>query len=362
MTHNKPMSAARAPSTVRRKSVSSTLGDWVRVEPMFEDEPYPTLVEATVEDLNLAEWARHNTEWVRELYAKHRSLLFRGFAIDGFEGPRSFGAFVDTVSEGPRLPYLDRTTPRKDHGDKLYCTTVFPPDQTMAQHNEGSYWTAWSLKAFMYCVTAPDTGGATPVADVNSVHDRIDPSIREEFARRGWQLVRNFNDGFGLPWQDVFQTTDKAEVEKFCAANRIRPEWKDGDRLRTRQTRPAIRFHPRTGEPLWFNHIGFYHISSRPAAVRDALLEDFGIDELPFNTVYGDGGAIADDVIAQINDAYVRELISWPWLEGDVHLFDNMRLSHGREPFTGDRLILVALTEGYQEPEDIMPQSTRTVP
>ena len=28
--------------------------------------------------------------------------------------------------------------------------------------------------------------------------------------------VRNFGDGLDMPWQRVFQTTDKAVVEEYC--------------------------------------------------------------------------------------------------------------------------------------------------
>ena len=34
----------------------------------------------------------------------------------------------------------------------------------------------------------------------------------------------------GLPWQDVFQTADKAEVEAYCRDNRIQFEWKGDER------------------------------------------------------------------------------------------------------------------------------------
>ena len=86
--------------------------------------------------------------------------------------------------------------------------------------------------------------------------------------------------------------------------------------------------------------------------MRDALLREFDEDELPFHTYYGDGGKIDPAVIRHINEAFDAEEIRWPWRKGDVHLFDNMRLSHGRQPFTGERLILVALTEGYVGNED----------
>ena len=340
------------PSAARRRPVRATQEEWVSVRPLIPGQAYPTLVEAKIDGLNLADWGEKNREFVGKLYEEKRSLLFRGFDLDGVEGPGSFGAFVDAVSDGPRLPYLDRTTPRKQYGDNIYCTTVFPSDQRMPQHNEGSYWNAWPLKAFMQCTVAPATGGETPVADMHRVHERIDPAIREEFEARDWYLLRNFNDGFGLPWQEVFQTSDKAEVEAFCADNRIDVEWKTGDRLRTRQRRPAIRFHPKTGEALWFNHAAFYHISSRPDSVREALLQEFDEEDLPFHTYYGDGKTIDPAVIQHINAAVDAEEIYWPWRKGDLHLFDNMRLSHGRRPFTGERLILVALTEGFVGTED----------
>ena len=102
-----------------------------------------------------------------------------------------------------------------------------------------------------------------------------------------------------------------------------------------------------SGEPLWFNHIAFYHLSSRPEAVRDALLSEFGEENLPFNTYSGDGGSIDPATIRNINEAFDAEEFMFRWQEGDVHLIDNMRLSHGRQPYTEERLILVALTEAY---------------
>lgn len=47
--------------------------------------------------------------------------------------------------------------------------------------------------------------------------------------------MRNFGDGFGLPWQTVFQTTEKAKVEAYCRIHDIKVEWKEGERLRTYQ-------------------------------------------------------------------------------------------------------------------------------
>jgi len=331
-------------SARRRKAVSSSSEDWVEVRPLVEGTAYPTLITPRIEGLGLADWAAANRARILQLFEEHRALLFRGFELGGTEG---FSKVVEALADGDPLPYVDRSTPREEHGDNIYCTTIYPAENTIRLHNEGSYWTVHPEKAFFACITAPDTGGATPIGDVHAVHERIDPRIRDEFAARRWMLQRTYNAGLSLPWQEVFQTRERAKVEAYCGANQIEFEWGADDQLRTRQVRDAILTHPRTGEPLWHNHAAFFHISTREAAVRDALLSQLDEQDLPYNTYYGDGGAIDPDDVAQINAAYDAELVRFSWQEGDMHLIDNLRLAHAREPYTGERLILVALTEPY---------------
>ena len=340
-------SSKKLPS-VRRRSVSSSPRDWVSIRPLLPGLPYPTLVEPQLEGLDLPTWARENAAFVEELFWQKRSLLFRGFEMGGIEG---FQSCVESASRGDRLAYRDRSTPRETYGDRIYNTTTYPPQYRIRLHNEGSYWAAWSMKAFFGCITAPHTGGATPIGDMHEVYERLDPAVRFAFERKHWMLVRNFNDGFGLPWQEVFQTDDRAEVEAYCRDNLIELEWKSDDRLRTRQVRPAFRRHPRSSEMLWFNHAAFFHHTALDAELDEALTGEFGEDELPYNTYYGDGSAIEPEVVQHVLGIYDELEIAFPWQEGDLHMIDNMRLAHARQPYEGDRLILVALTEGYSPPD-----------
>ena len=125
------------PSSTQRRPVTTGQTDWVKVEPLLPDCPYPTLITPRIDDLNLAEWGAENREFVADLFSRKRSLLFRGFRMNGADGPGSFGAFADAVSDGSRLPYLDRTTPRKTYGDKLYCTNRLPARPTHAPAQRG---------------------------------------------------------------------------------------------------------------------------------------------------------------------------------------------------------------------------------
>lgn len=349
MKNVSPTPGRKRISIPKRKAVGLGQEDWITIRPLYPDKPYPTLVEPKVEGVELTQWARNSRELIERLLWEKRSLLFRNFQSGGIDG---FESFVDSTSDGERLAYKDRSTPRKAYGDRIYCTTIYPPGERIRLHNEGSYWDAWALKAYFGCVTPPETGGETPIGDVHRVYERIDPDVREEFARRQVRYVRNYNDGFSLPWQEVFQTTDRSEVEEYCRQNRIEFEWKEGDRLRTTAIRPAIRRHPRSGEMLWFNHAAFFHVSALEATMREALQSEFADDELPYSTYFGDGGSIGADVVSHILEAYDAEEIMFRWEAGDVHLIDNMRLAHARQPYTGDRLILVALTEAYSGAAD----------
>jgi hypothetical protein len=157
--------------------------------------------------------------------------------------------------------------------------------------------------------------------------------------------VRNYGDGFGLPWQTVFQTEQRETVESYCASVGIEVEWKPDGRLRTTQCGPALVRHPRTGEEVWFNHATFFHVTTLPAEVQSSLLKSFAPDELPTNTFYGDGGAIEPEVLTVLRHAYLSSLVRFPWQKQDVLFLDNMLCVHGREPYTGPRTILTGMAE-----------------
>ncbi len=330
---------------VQRKEVTSAQEAWVQARPLYPDRHIPLLITPAVDGVDLMGWAQNNRAYIEELLLAHRALLFRGFPI---RSPEDFETFVNATSDSELLEYVDRTTPRHSEGgvsDRVYISTIYPAEHEINPHNEGTYWTQWARKLYFCCLTAPQEGGETPIFDVQRVYERIPPEVRERFVRRGWMLVRNYQEGFGLPWQEVFQVKTPAQVEEYCRQHDIDFEWFDGGHLRTRSMRPAVQVHPKTGDLLWFNHSAFYHHTTLDPVTRDALVAEFGMQGLPYNTWFGDGSPIDPADIEAVRAAYAEEKVKYRWLLGDVLLLDNMYIAHAREPYKGDRRIVVAMTE-----------------
>lgn len=282
---------------------------------------------------------------LRIALARHGALLLRGLNL------RTTGDF-ETVARtiSPQLiEYGERSSPRTRISRGIYTSTDHPPDQPIVLHNEQSYTLNWPMKIWFYCAQPAATGGRTPLADSRKILKRLRPEIVERFEQKQIMYVRNYNPGVGLSWREAFQTDDRAEVERYCAQEEIDVEWRDGDRLRTRQVRPAVRTHPDTGERVWFNHAMFFNLSSLEPAARETMLAVVDESEVPFNTFYGDGTPIEPAVMDEIRAAYDSETVKFDWQRGDLLLVDNMLAAHGREPFTGDRKVLVAMAEPFKE-------------
>lgn len=325
-------------SIARKRIVVAPDAGLVRFEDLA-DRSMPLVIRPAFKGVSLREWARTSRGLVEDRLARHGALLFRGFELDSVED------FQQVAREicGKLLEYKERSSPRTHLGNNIYTSTDYPPEHSIFLHNENSYQQTWPMKIFFYCAHAAQHGGETPIADCRRVLQRIDPEVRYRFSQAGWMYVRNFGDGFGLPWSTVFQTTDRNVVEEHCRRVGIGFEWKPNNGLRTRAIRPAITRHPRTGELTWFNHATFFHVTTVEPAMREALRAEFADEDLPTNTFYGDGKPIEPDVLDHLREVYRRETVKFPWQQGDLMVLDNMLAAHGRSPYGGERKIAVAM-------------------
>ncbi len=175
----------------------------------------------------------------------------------------------------------------------------------------------------------------------------MDPAIVSEIGQRGITYIRNLHggNGAGLSWQQAFQTDDKKQLENHCTALGIRYEWKAGGHIRLKQPSKGITTHPQTGEDVWFSQIDQFHPYQLGEEVYEVLMSMYdSAEDLPTYVQYGDGGSISDDTVKAIL-ATTDALTVYPrWAQNQLLIVDNVLVSHGRNVYTGDRKVLVAMT------------------
>lgn len=327
---------------VKRRAIALSQEGLIRESSLRPDAPLPLLVQPAMDGVNLIDWTRSNRKFLQAKLKSHGAILFRGFAIGTTD---EFEQFMMALAD-ELLDYSYRSTPRTVVSGKIYTSTEYPAHQSIPLHNEMSYSRNWPMIIGFFCVQpATEGGGQTPIADSRRVFELISPAIRERFERKSVMYVRHYSDALDLPWQEVFQTEDRGNVEVQCRAAGIEFEWKQ-DELRTWQVCQAVAKHPETGEMVWFNQAHLFHVSSLNEEIRESLMVASG-GEPPRNALYGDGSPIEDSVLAEIRAAYESEAVAFPWERKDILLLDNMLTAHGRKPYRGARRVVVGMAQSF---------------
>ncbi|MEZ4361972.1 MAG: TauD/TfdA family dioxygenase [Kofleriaceae bacterium] len=346
MSNEQSSAKLKSLKSIKRQSVRVSQASLITTR-LVDEHHRMLLVAPSAEHLDLVAWAADNRAWIEEHLLAHGGLLFRGFAVPDAE---AFQRVARAISPD-LLDYVERAAPRKEVTSKVFTSTEYPADQWIPMHHEMSYSHNWPTKLFFYCDQPAQEQGYTPVADERLVFPKLPEEIKAPFLEKGVMYVRNYGQGGDMPWWEVFQTRDRAEVERYLTSTATEFEWRGEHQLCTRMRRQVLATHPKTGDTVWFNHAHMFHSSNMPAAVRAALLQEFAEHELPRNSFYGDGSLIPDEHAAAIRDLYRESALCFSWERGDVMVLDNFLTTHGRSPFVGPRRICVAMSELYTNPQ-----------
>ncbi|WP_377454532.1 TauD/TfdA family dioxygenase [Rhodococcoides fascians] len=271
------------------------------------------------------------------------SVLLRGFdalSVDDFAGVAEI-LLDDIVREnGEHEPVeassIVQTPVPFSHGRKLLW------------HNENSFNHRWPLILMFSPIIVAESGGQTPLTDSRELLQVLDPAIAALFQERGITYVRRFGNGIGVPWQKVFGTSSRSQLETRAAAHGVEVDWGNGDKITTRSVRPAIISHPLTGELAWFGQPAHWHPFCLDNETREALIDVFGADDLPRDCRFGDGSVIPDSVMAELVATHESIEHSFDWAVGDVLIIDNVLCAHARNAYEGPRRLLVAMGDEYE--------------
>ncbi|KQO24459.1 hypothetical protein ASF10_23750 [Flavobacterium sp. Leaf82] len=305
-------------------------------ETFFQDTKFPLVFKSIVSGYDLKKWLTDNNEKFEKELSNYGALLFRDFKINTVE------KFQDLIRLFPKklLEYKFRSSPRFELIENVYVSTTYPEELSINMHSENSYAVNHPERIIFCCITPSEYKGETPIADNRLVLSFLSDKLRNKFLEKGILYRRSLKGVLGLSWQEVFQTSDKSEVEKECELSNINFEWVGENELVLSWKKKAIWNHPITNELVWFNHGMFFNKHMLHEEILKSVQSD---DELPNNTFFGDGTEISKEEIEEIKSAYTKATIEFKWEKGDVLFLDNLLFSHGRNPYKGERKIIVSI-------------------
>ena len=334
---------------IKSKGVRLKKREVVRLGSLSPGQAFPLLVEPASRDVDLVEWAKGKAGFLESKLFEHGAILFKGFQVSSVA---EFEAFAQAVCPALKGDYGD--LPREKGGKSIYKSTPYPNEKTILFHSESSHLHSWPLKQFFCCLKKAQVGGETPIVDCRRILRLLQPETRERFRRKKLKYVRNFTSGLDVSWQEFFKTEDKAEVEERCRQDNVSFDWKEEGGFQTSQVCPAVARHPRTGDEVFFNQIQLHHPAFLDAEDRQAMESLFREEDFPRNVYYGDGAPIEESVIEEIRDVYREAAVIFEWEEGALVMVDNMLTAHARNPFQGERKVVVAMGE-IVAVEDLQP-------
>ena len=320
---------------------------------LFGDEALPLVLTPKRQEPDFCGLLKERHEDLKQKLLQHGALLFRGFAISD---AADFQGVIDALSLGPTLDYIGGDSPRTKITGSVYTSTEAPRSFKIPLHNELSFVSRYPKHILFFCDVAPRDRGETIIADARRVYRTVDDAVRRRFEEKGLKYVSAYYGTSRLmdvvnpshkSWRQVFETDDPARVEALCREHDFAFEWHGENWIRISQTRPATITHPETGEHVWFSQPHLYDFNPRLlgfwqwagaklfyARKRTRLHEVF----------HADGSPIARADLYHLLDTLDACTVRFPWQRGDVLLLDNVLAMHGREPFTGERRILAAMT------------------
>jgi len=288
-----------------------------------------------------AGWAAEHKDALRAVVAEHGAVLVRGLDL---RDAAEISAVFRRLATGLMIE-REAFAARQVYADGVYSSATWPANQPMCMHHELSYRLEVPSLLLFACLSAPTKGGATAVSDSPTVLDALPADLVARFERDGWLLTRSYNDEIGASLAESFGTEDRDAIESYCRANAIAFEWQPDGGLRTWQRRSAVVQHPVTGQRCFFNQIAFLNEWTIDPEVREYLVEVYGADGLPFNTRFGTGEPLTEEIVELINQVYEANTVRELWQAGDLMLVDNIGTAHSREAYQGPREILVGMAE-----------------
>lgn len=254
-------------------------------------------------------------EEVVRLFKTYGALLFRGFKMEGGE---TFRAFSDKFGRDyVTYPGVKRDPVSKDST----VQTAVKGEGSISLHQEMSYLPFPFCPEFcaFYCMRPPVVNGQTIMCDGTVVVPFLSESAREMLDSQPLKYEMKFTVEQCLTFLRAESLEKFKNIVGEYALDDVFTLTEDG--VQTLYKTPA------------FSHTKF---GSEKALIKP--LNNFGRAlEVP---LFADGSKLPDDLYDELEDITGRLTVDINWQQGDVLLFDNTRIMHGRRTVDDDQRLI----------------------
>ena len=277
-----------------------------------------------------------NTNLLKEKVDTSGAVLLRGTDIDTIE---KFAEFSNSLGSN-NMDMSCSAGPRVNMGYNIFTSNEAPSDKSIPVHHEMAQCKEYPSYVLFYCMVPAKEGGCTPIIKSSKVckeFKRKFPNITKRIEKEGVRYLREFpnvtdiNSPLGKSWKDTFHVQTCKELEDVLDEQKILWKWLDNESIQT-ISEPVNIFKTFKNEEIFFMaaETSLLNIKNGPKKkLIHGNFEDF--DEETMNAFIYIG-----------NFAYT-ESVRISWEKYDIMILNNNLVMHSRDPFVGERKILVSL-------------------
>jgi len=304
------------------------------------------------DDASLSCWLKvlqEDRDELQKLVLNHGGLLLRGLPVRNAQDFERIASQFLPVQES----YIGGVSRRSRIHNNVYNTTQAPSDVVIEQHLEATHTPRPPDTIVFNCQTPAQEMGETPLASFVELFDALPSSVTDPLenekvvytrelmdreSRLYKMLPKGVTQSLALSWQEVSGFDDYDEARTVLEQEGYEVSVRGPRRLRTRATQPVISVHPKTSRKRWYlsdqitRRLPWY-----TAVPRRLFRSQFGME-----FALESGRSFAPGVLDLVHMELARLRFSFLWRRGDVLVLDNQQMSHGRNSFSGERLILTA--------------------
>tara|TARA_B100001989_G_scaffold251172_1_gene229783 strand:+ start:832 stop:1704 length:873 start_codon:yes stop_codon:yes gene_type:complete len=279
-----------------------------------------------------------DTEILKEKVDESGAVLLRGFDIDTIE---KFSDFSSSLGSN-NIDMSCSAGPRVNMGYNVFTSNEAPPDKFIPPHHEMAQCKEYPSYVLFYCMIPAQEGGCTPIIQSSKVCKEFKskfPDITKRIEKEGVRYLREFpnvtdvNSPLGKSWKDTFYVQTDKELEKVLDEQNILWKWLDNETIQT-ISEPVNIFKNFKNEETFFMAAETSLLNINYGPKKKLIFGNF--DEFDEETI---------NAFIYIGKFAYTESVRTPWEKYDVLVLNNNLVMHSRDPFVGERKILVSLVK-----------------